>query len=221
MTLKYRYIGKGTTDSNGIAHMTEDADGQTVTGYTGTGKGLTDIIASTDDSTKISDSSIVSETYELYDCLAYNKETSASDFYTYWDDSIHSANTITVNDSGTLIETDASAFSFTYMQIWLKAIPTYIDAPICCEIEVVEDSTNYVLCHHMVQNDDSVIWSSTNMTQGKWKLNITNNKLEVYKNGVLQRQQNTNTKQVRLYLQSTRANGNSRIKFKNHRLYPI
>ena len=69
MTLKYRYIGKGTTDSNGIAHMTEDADGQTVTGYTGTGRGLTGIIASTDDSTKISDSSIQSETYSLLDTI--------------------------------------------------------------------------------------------------------------------------------------------------------
>ena len=69
MTTKYRYIGKGTTDSNGIAHMTEDAEGQSCDGYTGTGKGLTDIIASTDDSTKISDSSIQSETYSLFDTL--------------------------------------------------------------------------------------------------------------------------------------------------------
>ena len=67
MTTKYRYIGKGTTDSNGIAHMTEDADGQTITGYTGTGRGLTDIIASTDDSSKISDSSIQSAPYNVID----------------------------------------------------------------------------------------------------------------------------------------------------------
>ena len=204
----YRLLRSATTDDNGVASYT----------YTGHGSGEMDFIAST--SNPIDNSSLVSETFVVYDCLAYNRETSASDFYTYWDDSIHSANTITVNDSGTLIETDASAFSFNYMQIWLKAIPVYIDAPICCEIEVVE-GTNYVLCHHMVQNDDSVIWASTNMTQGKWKINITNNKLEVYKNGVLQRQQNTNTKQVKLYLQSMRANGNSRIKFKNHRVYSI
>ncbi len=67
MTIKYRYIGKGTTDSNGIAHMTEDADGQTVTGYTGTGKGLTDIIASTDDSSHISEGSFVSVIYPVWD----------------------------------------------------------------------------------------------------------------------------------------------------------
>ena len=67
MVLKYRYLGKGVTDSNGIAHMTEDAEGQTVTGYTGTGRGLTDIIASTDDSTAISDSSIQSEIYAITD----------------------------------------------------------------------------------------------------------------------------------------------------------
>ena len=65
--MAYRYIGKGITDSNGIAHMTEDADGQTVTGYIGTGRGLTDIIASTDDSSKISDSSIQSAPYNVID----------------------------------------------------------------------------------------------------------------------------------------------------------
>lgn len=201
-------MGSATTDDNGVASYT----------YTGHGSGEMDFIAST--SNPFDESSLVSETYELYDCLAYNKETSANDFYTYWNDTLHSANTITVNDTGTLIETNASAYSSTYMQIWLHAIPTYTDVPVCSEIEVVE-GTNYILCHHMVQNDDSVIWSSTNMTQGKWKINITNNKLEVYKDGVLQKQQDTNTKQVRLYLQSTRASGNGRIKFKNHRVYPI
>lgn len=78
MVLKYRYLGKGITDSNGIAHMTEDAEGQTVTGYTGTGRGLTDIIASTDDSTAISDSSIQSETYEVMDCIFYDDGTIAN-----------------------------------------------------------------------------------------------------------------------------------------------
>lgn len=102
MVLKYRYLGKGVTDSNGIAHMTEDAEGQTVTGYTGTGRGLTDIIASTDDSTAISDSSIQSEIYEVLDCKWYDFGTDSTN--NIWLNS----STMTVNygtDCATLTET--------------------------------------------------------------------------------------------------------------------
>lgn len=78
MVLKYRYLGKGYTDENGIAHMTEDADGQAVTGYTGTGRGKTDIIASTDDKEHISDSSLLSETFVTYDCIVVEDELTAN-----------------------------------------------------------------------------------------------------------------------------------------------
>ena len=53
----YRYLGYGTTDANGVAHYT----------YTGTGAGEVDVIASLDN--PISEGSIVSETYEVLDCI--------------------------------------------------------------------------------------------------------------------------------------------------------
>jgi len=77
MTVTYRCIGKGTTNSAGVAHMTHSTsdNGSTWTdissnpGYTGTGKGLVQLCASTDDPSDISSGSIQSETYEVRDCV--------------------------------------------------------------------------------------------------------------------------------------------------------
>lgn len=74
----YRYIGKGVTDNNGVAHLTENADGETVEGYVGTGKGLTQFVASTDKPADISDSSLLSETYEIWDTLFFDNCTDNS-----------------------------------------------------------------------------------------------------------------------------------------------
>lgn len=62
--VSYRLIGSGVTDSNGVASYT----------YTGQGSGEVDLIAST--SNPITDGSLVSETYELLDCLIYDDCTS-------------------------------------------------------------------------------------------------------------------------------------------------
>ena len=75
--MTYRLIGKGTTDSNGVAHMdysTSDG-GSTWTdissnpGYTGVGAGEIDLLASTDN--PIGSSSCQSEPYTVWDTLAY------------------------------------------------------------------------------------------------------------------------------------------------------
>ena len=59
MTL--RYIGKGITDENGIAKLTEDAEGNPCEGYTGTGAGIVNIFAECH--------SIQSEIYSLLDAI--------------------------------------------------------------------------------------------------------------------------------------------------------
>lgn len=68
MTVSYRYIGKGTTDANGVAHITEDAEGNDISsnpGYTGVGAGEIDVVASVDK--PITTGSIQSNTYEIID----------------------------------------------------------------------------------------------------------------------------------------------------------
>ena len=85
MTYTYRCIGKGTTDSNGVAHITHDCSGNALSddGYKGVGAGLMDFIASTDAPADISDGSFQSETYEVFDCIYFDGVTSdtSSNYY--------------------------------------------------------------------------------------------------------------------------------------------
>ena len=57
-------IGRGTTNAQGIATMTEDAEGNPVDGYTGVGAGLVDLAAEC-----TIDGTLLQETYEVLDCL--------------------------------------------------------------------------------------------------------------------------------------------------------
>ena len=59
-----RLIGTGITNSQGVAIMNKDAQGNTITGYTGVGAGRLQIIAES--------GTLQSETYELIDCTKYD-----------------------------------------------------------------------------------------------------------------------------------------------------
>lgn len=77
----YRLIGKGTTDSNGVAHMTKaTSDGGSTwtdtTGYTGVGAGEIDVVASTDN--PMSASSCQSEPYIVWDTFTYDGGTTGT-----------------------------------------------------------------------------------------------------------------------------------------------
>lgn len=63
-----RLIGYGYTDSSGVAHITNDPDGETISGYTGVGAGEIQIVAELHD-----DSSVVSQPITVYDCTKYDK----------------------------------------------------------------------------------------------------------------------------------------------------
>lgn len=62
----YRLLGSGVTDANGVASVN----------YTGAGAGEMDLVAST--SNPITQSSLVSETFALYDCAFYDDGISTS-----------------------------------------------------------------------------------------------------------------------------------------------
>jgi len=81
--VNYRYLGYGITNEQGIATLDHDANGDPIThSYTGTGAGEIDIVASLDDNSKISDSSIQSETYSVIDGTF--KDIGTSTDYTAW-----------------------------------------------------------------------------------------------------------------------------------------
>jgi len=107
MAITYRLIGKGTT-SNGVAHMTKKTTngGSTWTdcnGYTGTGKGRLNLIASTDST--ITSGSLQSEPYELLDALFYDNGLTNHDSTNYSIASTLSEETV---DDGVQISKTAS-----------------------------------------------------------------------------------------------------------------
>lgn len=100
--MTYTYIGYGTTNSNGIAKLDHDANGNTLThSYTGTGAGKIDIIASLDST--ITENSITSNTYELLDCITQDPGTQQNNKWT-----IPDTITKTVTPTGTKFSAEAS-----------------------------------------------------------------------------------------------------------------
>ena len=103
----YRFIGTGVTDSNGVARLTKDPQGQTINGYTGSGVGEVDFIASLDN--PIVDGSIVSETYQVYDYIAFDNAIYSDNHQSQWQHTDNkSTTTLPTDDSGTVITATSS-----------------------------------------------------------------------------------------------------------------
>jgi hypothetical protein len=82
MTVIYTPIGYGVTDENGQCTLDHDVDGNPLThSYTGTGAGEVDIVASLD--SEITESSLVSETFVLMDCIKMDNGTK-NDYTDIW-----------------------------------------------------------------------------------------------------------------------------------------
>lgn len=129
-----------------------------------------------------------------------------------------SANTVTVDDNGTLIETDSSKYSSTYMQIPPLKFSTYVDVPLVYEFDLIEAS-NYVVCYPM-QRSDNTWWASTSLL-GHIKLEIKQDNFKAYQNGNLLSNVDGTYLKSKLYFQSARDNGNGYIKFKNLKIYSL
>lgn len=98
----YRYLGYGVTDSNGVAHLDHDSSGNPINGYTGTGAGEVDVIASTDN--PITSGSIVSETYSVLDALFYDDGISDSISNYYINSPTNLTRTVAQGGTGTELE---------------------------------------------------------------------------------------------------------------------
>ena len=100
MTTVYRYLGYGTTDSNGVAKLDHDANGDEIShSYTGTGAGEVDVVGSTDAPADISDGSFQSETYSIMDYIVYDTGYSDRDTSKWTNDRM----TVTTDGTGTTI----------------------------------------------------------------------------------------------------------------------
>lgn len=100
----YKYLGYGVTDSNGVAKLDHDAEGQELQhSYTGIGAGEIDVVASLDN--PVSQGSIVSGTYNVLDCVSYDAgiygDSNTRDVYYY------------TNGLTRTVETDGSGTTFS------------------------------------------------------------------------------------------------------------
>ena len=159
MVLKYRFLGKGYTDENGVAHMTEDADGQSVSGYTGTGRGLTDVVASTDDKDNIKESSLQSIPYSITDCKFYDIGTTGTlraDWYYSGGTFVSSSTGLKITNNTSISYVVAPNISGNTTNPTITEMCLFTDGT-CCEFNIVGKTatidlqtrnTNGNLSHH-------------------------------------------------------------------------
>ena len=147
----YRYIGYGVTDSNGVAHLDHDPQGNPINGYTGTGIGEVDIIAST--SNPITSSSIVSVPLSVWDLKWYDDGVTNPKTVT-WNASAGLG--VTIDSGGTLLTTNTASNQTYAVNNGSTSYTTWI-----IEFDVVE-----INGYHAVQfgNDVTIRYDNQDVT---------------------------------------------------------
>lgn len=104
---EYRSIGTGITNGQGIATLNKKPDGTTITGYTGTGAGKLQLIASTHPDP--TDPDALTSSIILYDCLKYDSGKDPGYNNTMWS----STTNFIRNTDYTTIQPTSTATSYT------------------------------------------------------------------------------------------------------------
>ena len=208
----YRYIGYGVTNSNGVAHLDHDPQGNPINGYTGTGAGEVDVIASTDN--PITSSSIVSETLPVLDTIIYDNgfENDYNDncWVTETDvEVIHGAD-------GTTVENKASGTKYRYAND--GTVGNYdFSTPVRIEFdfELLTPSAN---CQIQMFDAENNYFSSWITTTGKYVIDVNENEVTWTINGTARTGKTVTLGNFffRFMMQS----GN-KFKYSNFKIYPI
>lgn len=167
----YRYIGYGTTNSNGVAHLDHDPQGNPINGYTGTGAGKIDVLASTDN--PITEGSIVSETYSVIDCLFYDKALDGTGQHNDDWQNVQNRLKITRGSDGTTLE----SLGEQWAQWYVKNINSSFDVPFAVEFKVLDYADTPA-----IRFNDGTKTTPQNVTDGDWKIEFFNDDIKVYKN---------------------------------------
>lgn len=211
MTVSYRCIGKGVTNSNGVAHMTHSYDNgswvdlQGDDGYTGVGVGELDLVASLDNPSAISTSSIQSEPYTVTDAVIYDTATEQKN--TIWRNYGVSAS---YSDDGTFLEENTD-----YRYEFRNGVAN----DTCVEFDMYIPSTS---------TDDPRLYlrsvilplGASDFPRDTWhtvKIVFTNLHYDVYKNGTFVYGYNLTAQNTVFQFRVD----NAKLKFKNFRFYPI
>ena len=137
MSIQYIYLGYGVTDENGECKLDHDANGDSIShSYTGTGAGKIDVVASLDSPSSISDSSLVSETFVLWDTLFYDSGTTGT-VNSKWKINGGNGNRTSSSDGTTFENVDSSIRFDNFIQNNSSDI-YFWNAPFCVELDIVQ-----------------------------------------------------------------------------------
>jgi len=210
----YIYKGYGVTDSNGIAKLEYDANGDPLShSYTGVGAGEVDFIASTDAPADISDSSFQTEIYEVFDCLVYDSGVTGSTASWYESTTI---GTMTLSDGRTLANSESGNY-----QVFLKKASTdtgvYLyDPSFAVEFDVtaITGTVRFQIYSNSTSNGSNWDFSQT----GHYKITYDGTTVKKYYNNTLfdSVSATIGTARVGFIVEQ-----NESVTFKNFMIYPI
>ena len=209
----YTYLGYGTTDSNGVAKLDHDANGDAIDhSYTGTGAGEIDVVASVDK--PIASGSVVSTTYEVLDAIFYITGTTDTGNWQY-----NTSNTsLSYSDDGTHIAGGG------YCTLKVNNSTHYFDGTndLCFEFDIKPAHTTQLRYVNKDNGEGAIcnISSSTEFVHVKLVYSASNNKITPYINGTQGTDASTsNTATIGMNIQDW--SNTLDVYVKNLRVYPI
>ena len=213
----YRYLGYGVTDSNGVAKLDHDANGDPLThSYTGVGAGEIDVLASLDN--PISSGSIVSEPCNVWDCTYCDIATTGQK-NTKWYNQSSSWTIGEPSSDGTVVSilgTSGNQFlSGVDATTWGGA--TVYSCPIAVEVEIVELTTGTPQLEIRGNNFTTRRISKT----GIYRIEATGTKVRKYYNGELVEPESSRTLEGTHIIGFRNNSADCEFKYKNYKVYPI
>ena len=213
-----RLIGYGTTNSSGVATLTNAPDGSTLSpnGYTGKGVGKIDIQAELHD-----DSSVVSQPYTVIDAMFYDSGFTGTPNSDWWKSSNNI--TLTSGDDG-LTATGSDYIAPNKNGSSHSSMSDLVDwNDFVCEFTVHSISNTSNTCNLELRdangNINRVYLSQWSLTDGDVvRVEYSGNVAKFYKNGVQQGSNQTSCSGVVMVRFNLTSNT---LKFSNYKLYPI
>ena len=157
-----RLLGTAVTDANGLAVLSD--------GYTGTGAGLVDIIAQA----TIDESTVVSNTYEVWDTIRYDDGTGD-----IW--SPNSNGSVTMEDNGALFSVSAD-----YGRVYIGSNQQIHPLSSVMEFDVVSETGRVSLAYFNSSQAEKQAFefnSYSNRGAGHWRVEMTNTQIKFYREG--------------------------------------
>lgn len=214
--MAYRYLGYGITNDKGIAKLEFDENGDPLThSYTGTGAGEIDIVASLDDSTKISEGSLQSKTYSVLDGYWYDDGISNPKKVNWYTPSTNF--TVQIDSDGTLL----TSTSTSPLHYWANNYTQISIGAFAIEFDLVSYNTNNESGIRLNgTNSHSIYFGEVNCPQNcHFKLIVDGTKIKYQiDNGVIV--DFVTTTNTDFYVGFRFATATD-MKYKNFKIYPI